>query len=92
MGSNAGKTVSQWKTKWQLKELTFRIKSRVGAGGGICKKVHNLLVSRTDWRDGHQENQVGATVKVKEVGGHLMAIKLRSASHKMKAQDALLKD
>lgn len=39
-----------------------------------------------------QENQVGATVKVKEVGGHLMAIKLRSASHKMKAQDALLKD
>lgn len=56
---------------WQVKELIFRIKSRVrarrlSAGGGIRRKVHNLLVCRTGWRDGNlsQENQLGTTAKV----------------------------
>lgn len=63
MNSNAGECGSLW---WQVKELTLRTKSGVGAGGGVCKKEHHLLVCRTDWRDGHlsHENQLGTTAKV----------------------------
>lgn len=39
--------------RWQVRELTVKIKSRAGTGSSICKKVCNPLVNGTDWRDGH---------------------------------------
>ena len=38
--------------RWQVKELTVGIEDRVGAAGGICEKMHNVFVSRTDQRAG----------------------------------------